>query len=77
MVNSLGLEDMRTIATAFREKTRNSLIEVYVDQFIALTLLFPFEDRRELHETAFGKDVVADVLGAHHDRQAQITVPSI
>lgn len=74
MMNSLGLEDLRKIATAFRTRTKMDLLDVYVDQFIALTLLFPLEHRIELHQIAFGEEMVGSILAAHHDRQAQIAV---
>lgn len=76
MLECLGLEDMRTIASAFRVKAKKALLDVYVDQFIALTLLFPQEYRSDLHETAFGEQAAASILSAHHDRQAQIAVGS-
>ena len=74
MLECLGLEDMRAIASAFYEATRETLLDVYVDQFVALTLLFPLEHRLELHKAAFGSEAAALILTAHHDRQAQIAV---
>jgi len=74
MLDGLGIEDMRTIAKAFRKATTSSLLDVHVDQYIALTLLFPREHRLELHRIAFGAIAADQILAAHQDRQAQISV---
>ena len=76
MLESLGLEDLRIIAEAFHGIAAEDMLDVHIDQFIALTLLFPPEHRQSLHETAFGSEAAPSILLSHQDRQAQITVQS-
>ena len=74
MLESLGTEDMRALAEAFHIVTRKNLLEVHIDQFIALSLLFPSQERVLFQETAFGLEAMGSIISAHHDRQAQIAV---
>ena len=74
MLESFGREDMRALAEAFHVVTQKNLLEVHIDQFIALSLLFPPEERVIFHETAFGSEAMGAIISAHHDRQAQIAV---
>lgn len=70
------MEDMRKLATSFREraeKTRMPLTSVHASRMFTMTLLFPAVHCLELQQLCFGKDI-EQMTFLHQEQQSQIAV---